>query len=552
MKLRIQILSIGLAGAATAALVGVFGWMGVHHLSQALDRSTEMNLAAQSSQTAAMMHDAIRGDIQRAMLGLISRDSTQIKDAGTALDGHINRINESINILKESALSKHSKETISKTVPLVEKYTESARHVMELASSMSGAAGAIPGFQTIYTELEAQMALQVEEIHKDELLVLSRSAEVVDEAKFFVVVSLSMATFLLIGSSLWLARNMSQPMGHAVEIAMSLANGDLTAEIHPSGNDETIQLLSAMDDMRFSLSSIVRTVKDNADNVANASSEIAMGNQDLSSRTELQASSLEETSAAMEELNISVMQNAANSVQANALAKSASKIADEGGAIVEQMVTTMKEINDSAKTIFEIISVIDSIAFQTNILALNAAVEAARAGDQGRGFAVVASEVRSLAGRSSDAAKQIKTLIVSSVERVERGSTLVNKAGATMVDVVSSINRVATIMSEISNASSIQTTDVIQVVESVQKMDETTQQNAALVEQMAAAASSLSMQANDLVRSVSQFKIEENGISSNTVDIDNNADGLNYVQIEGSLNNKRSILEGGLSQSLLE
>lgn len=269
------------------------------------------------------------------------------------------------------------------------------------------------------------------------------------------------------------------------------------------------KLLDALKRMQQALVRTVGLVRQNSQSVSTASSEISKGNSDLSTRTEQQASALEETAASMEELNSTVRQNADNARQANQLAVSASTVAVHGGEVVGQMVTTMREINQSSKKISDIIGVIDGIAFQTNILALNAAVEAARAGEQGRGFAVVASEVRHLAGRSADAAKQIKALIVDSVQRVSQGTALADQAGATMSEVVGSIQRVTDLMGEISAASTEQSQGVAQVGEAVTQMDQVTQQNAALVEQMAAAASSLNTQALELVRAVDFFKLSD-------------------------------------------
>ncbi|CAH0353195.1 Methyl-accepting chemotaxis protein II [Aquabacterium sp. CECT 9606] len=306
----------------------------------------------------------------------------------------------------------------------------------------------------------------------------------------------------------WLtSRSITGPMEQAKAAAERIENGDLTVEITAEGKDETAQLLGALSNMKDNLTHIVRGVRENAESVATATAEIAQGNNDLSSRTEQQASALQETAASMEELNSTVKQNADNAKQANQLALGASTIAVKGGDMVSQVVDTMKGINDSSKRIADIIGVIDGIAFQTNILALNAAVEAARAGEQGRGFAVVAAEVRSLAGRSADAAKEIKGLIATSVTRVEQGTALVDQAGATMTEIVVAIRRVTDIMGEISSASTEQSTGVAQVGEAVSQMDQATQQNAALVEESAAAAESLKHQALQLVRAVAVFKL---------------------------------------------
>jgi methyl-accepting chemotaxis protein len=325
----------------------------------------------------------------------------------------------------------------------------------------------------------------------------------------FSMGSLALATLLLAIS--WLiARNILKQLGgepgYAADVTRRIAEGDLTAEIiltHP----EQDSLLNAIKTMRDKIATIVGQVRQGSESVATASAEIANGNHDLSSRTEQQASALEQASASMEELGNTVTQNAGNAHQANQLAMNASSVAIQGGEVVSQVVETMKGINESSRKISDIISVIDGIAFQTNILALNAAVEAARAGEQGRGFAVVASEVRSLAGRSAEAAKEIKLLINASVERVAQGTTLVDQAGSTMTEVVTSIKQVTDIVGEISAASSDQASGVAQISEAVKHMDQTTQQNAALVEEMAAAASSLKSQAQELVQVVAVFKL---------------------------------------------
>jgi methyl-accepting chemotaxis protein len=305
-----------------------------------------------------------------------------------------------------------------------------------------------------------------------------------------------------------ISRSIVRPIARAVSIAKTIAAGDLSSHIEVTSKDETGQLLRALKDMNDSLIKIVGEVRSGTDTIATASSQIAAGNLDLSSRTEEQASSLEETASSMEELTTTVKQNADNARQANQLAASASEIALKGGAVVAQVVETMDSINASSKKIVDIIGVIDGIAFQTNILALNAAVEAARAGEQGRGFAVVASEVRNLAQRSAAAAKEIKGLIGDSVEKVDTGAKLVDQAGTTMDEIVESVRRVTDIMSEITAASQEQTSGIEQINQAISQMDQVTQQNASLVEEAAAAAESLQDQAGALAQVVAVFKLD--------------------------------------------
>jgi methyl-accepting chemotaxis protein len=318
------------------------------------------------------------------------------------------------------------------------------------------------------------------------------------------------ATALALGAAVafWITRSITGPLRQAVDVARTVATGDLRTKIEVHATDETGQLLQALRDMNAALVNIVGEVRSGTETIASASQQIASGNADLSSRTEAQASSLEETASSMEELTATVKQNADNARQANQFAVSASEVAEKGGAVMAEVVDTMGAINESARKIVDIIAVIDGIAFQTNILALNAAVEAARAGEQGRGFAVVASEVRSLAQRSAAAAKEIKALIDNSVDKADAGSRLVDQAGTTMREVVDSIRRVTDIMGEISAASQEQTEGIGQVQLAVSQMDQATQQNAALVEEAAAASESLREQAAKLAQTVAVFKLD--------------------------------------------
>ena len=327
-----------------------------------------------------------------------------------------------------------------------------------------------------------------------------------------LLITLSVLQTALLIAAVWLAllfvRSITQPLRRAVDLALAVADGNLQGADETPDRNEVGELIAAQQQMRARLRPIVQQVRQGSDAVALASAEIAQGNQDLSARTESQASALEQTAASMEELSATVRHNADSAQQASQLTQTAHSIASQGGQMVGQMVQTMQGIHDSSRKMGDIIGVIDSIAFQTNILALNAAVEAARAGEQGRGFAVVASEVRSLAGRSAEAAKEIKRLIDDSVQRVGAGNALAQQTGETMQEMVGAIGKVNTIVSAISNASREQAEGVIQVGEAITQMDQVTQQNAALVEEMAAAATSLNSQSQELVQAISIFQVE--------------------------------------------
>ncbi|RJF95721.1 methyl-accepting chemotaxis protein [Noviherbaspirillum saxi] len=356
--------------------------------------------------------------------------------------------------------------------------------------------------------------------HADAMVNSSHAA--ISDAKRSVVVMLGLgsgACVLAVLIGVFVTRSITKPLGQAVDLAKRVAAGDLTATIEVKSQDETGMLVQSLKEMNASLARIVSDVRTGIETISTASAEIASGNMDLASRTEQQAGSVERTVASMDGLTSTVKQNADNARQANQLAATASQVAMKGGEVVGQVVATMESINESAKKIVDIISVIDGIAFQTNILALNAAVEAARAGEQGRGFAVVASEVRSLAQRSAGAAKEIKQLIGDSTDRVNVGSKLVGQAGTTMDEVVESVKRVTNIIAEISAASAEQSDDIAQINQAFTQIDETTNQNAALVEEAAAAAERMREEAAMLARAVSVFRLDSVNRGHTEIDV---------------------------------
>jgi methyl-accepting chemotaxis protein len=379
---------------------------------------------------------------------------------------------------------------------------------------------AIGQMQTSLKVLEDDLKKTVESAQKQFTTGVDNSGDNVRRVLWTVIAAGLIVMLVLVVVSYFIIRTIWQQLGgepeYAQEIASAVASGNLTMQIEVEQGDTT-SLLAALNEMQTRLQNMVSEIKTSAETIKVASAEIASGNSDLSSRTESQASSLEETSSSMETMTETVKQNADNARQANKMVETASEVAIKGGAVVSQVVTTMDDINQSSKKIVDIISVIDGIAFQTNILALNAAVEAARAGEQGRGFAVVASEVRSLAQRSAAAAKEIKTLIGDSVDKVRTGSVLVDQAGQTMGEIVASVRRVSDIMSEITAASQEQSTGIQEIGSAINQMDEMTQQNAALVEQAAAAAESLEEQADLLTKALDVFKLNSASGKSNVV-----------------------------------
>ena len=396
----------------------------------------------------------------------------------------------------------------STVLPITARYKKAVTDAIDLASmDPNTGIAAMQSATAEYGKLRDELASTVKQLDAQTAAAIYASKTANEKMLWLIGAVLPLALALLGVVAVLVARGVTRPLNQAVKFAQAVASGALDNNIETHGTDEIGLLLAALNDMNASLARVVGEVRTGTESIATASSEIASGNMDLSGRTEQQASTLEETAASMEELSSTVKQNADNARRANQLAVSASEVARKGDQVVGQVVATMASINASSTRIVDIISVIDGIAFQTNILALNAAVEAARAGEQGRGFAVVASEVRNLAQRSTAAAKEIKDLIGDSVSKVGAGSALVAQAGSTMAQIVESVTRVTEIMVEISVASSEQSAGIEQVNQAIAQMDTATQQNAALVEQAAAAAHALQDQAGNLAQVVSVFTL---------------------------------------------
>ena len=482
-------------------------------------------------QLAATTKEVIEGDAARATLAnaidlhaessagrlallFILQDREQRVGVYGEMDSHIAAIDQAIEQLAPLLTKPDERAALARVKSLRETYRAKFHDAIE-ALELNDREGAEKIMVTSTRAALHDLLVETSQLaQSQQVSMLDRQKDVaagMTRSKF-IVFGLGMAA-LLAGLVLarMLTRGIAGPLDLAVKAAGAVAQGDLTRRIEVRSGDEIGQLMQAMKGMNESLAGIVGNVRSSTDSIATGAKQIAAGNADLSSRTEQQASSLEETSSSMEELTSTVKQNADNAKQANQLAANASEVAVKGGAVVGEVVQTMASISASSKKIVDIIGVIESIAFQTNILALNAAVEAARAGQQGRGFAVVAGEVRNLAQRSSAAAKEIKALIGDSTDKVNAGSKLVGQAGTTMSEIVQAVKRVTDIMSEISAASIEQSAGIQQVSLAITQMDDVTQQNAALVEQAAAAAESMEAQANSLMETVRIFKLDTAG-----------------------------------------
>ncbi len=462
------------------------------------------------AQAAGTINATTRANARRTMELLISTDPAHITQVKERIASNKKDIDVALETLDRLVYLQEGKDLLATLKQARAQYVASFGRVAQLvdAGDREGATRlmiteTLPALDALQQPIDKLNALQ-------QKVVTSSSAEVQASiaASRQLLVVLGLASVLIaVGFAMWVTRSITRPLRQAVTLSQRVSQGHLDNQITVTSRDECGQLLEALRDMNDSLTRIVSQVRQGADGMATATSQIAAGNLDLSSRTEEQASALEQTAASMAELTQTVKQNYDSGRHANQLAESASEVAVKGGTVVGQVVDTMEAINASSKRIADIIGVIDGIAFQTNILALNAAVEAARAGEQGRGFAVVASEVRSLAGRSATAAKEIKDLIGNSVQNVSQGCKLVEQAGSTMDEIVVHVRRVADLMREVTMASQDQSSGLDQINQAVGQMDQVTQQNAALVEESAAAAQSLEHQAKALVQAVSVFRL---------------------------------------------
>jgi methyl-accepting chemotaxis protein len=510
LTIRQRLLMMNLATLLFVSLVGLVGYYAVHVLDTSMDAISTNGAAMKDQLQADQAHDALRADVLAARLAAEKNDAVEIKQVRDDTAEHIALFRKLIKEMDAAGADAELRQAMDKVRPDVDRYLKSAGDMVELSLSNPAAAQArFADFMDSFHVLEKSMAGLSDLIEHNSEATKAVGDRAVVESRIHIIGFglLAVVVSLVVGQLI--SRSILQPLEEAVGFAARVSQGDLSSQLTLAEGDvtETGQLKRALRDMNGSLHRIVSEVRSGTDAIAISTGEIASGNLDLSSRTEAQASSLEETASSMEEMTSAVRQNSSNAGEANQLASSAAQVATRGGAVMAQVVETMGAIHSSSQKVVDIISVIEGIAFQTNILALNAAVEAARAGEQGRGFAVVASEVRGLAQRADAAAKEVRQLIEASATQVDEGSGLVGQAGGTMQEIVTSIQRVTAIVGEIAVASREQETGIDQVNQAIGTIDSATQQNAALVEQAAAAAGALQEQAARLAQAVKVFRL---------------------------------------------
>jgi methyl-accepting chemotaxis protein len=509
MSIKIQLIVFSVIGLLFILIVGAVGLYSERQISAALQSNTIASAAMRNHMEADMMHDALRADVLAGALAAATKQFEQRKSIEKETGDHLQMFRRALLENEALALSPGIKSELKGVRPLVEAYlTDSQALVATAFTKPEELQVRLPKYMAAFEAVEGKMGQLSDSIEKNANDTrLSAQANAVYSERLMIGVVLIAATSMLLLAGLMIiqiSKNI-RAVFDAVD-HLNTGTGDLSYRLPDLGGEFSV-LGRSLNQFLSTLGKIIIDVGTASGAIASAAGQIAAGNQDLSERTVAQASSLDETASSMEELTSTVSQNSDNARQASSMASSASDVASKGGAVVARVIETMSSINESSKKIVDIISVIDGIAFQTNILALNAAVEAARAGEQGRGFAVVASEVRSLAQRSASAAKEIKALITDSVEKVDAGAKLVDQAGATMNEVVASVRSVTSIISEITVASHEQTQGLELINQAISRLDESTQQNASLVEESAAAADALREQAENLTQTVSVFKL---------------------------------------------
>lgn len=496
-----------LAMLAAAAFIAALQFKDIGHINERI-----ITLDWRKAEAAGLVNATTRTNARLTMALLITNDADRVQRINQSIDENKRLIDEALATLDQLVYLPKGRELLADIKQKRRLFVASFNKVRGLVSDGQRAQATevmnnetLPAIDALQAPITALSDFQRQVVTEGNAEVQGR----IQQAQTLMYTLAVLGMLAGVFAARLISRSITRPLNQAVDLAQRVAAGDLSSQLDVQGRDELAQLLRALQDMNGSLTQIVSRVRQGSDTISTATSEIASGNLDLSQRTEEQASSLQQIAASLEQLTATVQQNMESGRYANQIASSAADVALKGGGVVSQVVHTMEAINTSSGKIADIIGLIDGIAFQTNILALNAAVEAARAGEQGRGFAVVAAEVRSLAGRSAEAAKEIKSLIETSVGNVQQGCRLVEQAGGTMDEIVVSVRRVADIMSDLTHAAQDQSAGISQISQAMGQMDQVTQGNAALVEQAAAAAQSLEHQARSLVESVNVFKLED-------------------------------------------
>jgi methyl-accepting chemotaxis protein len=552
MKLKSMYLSFYITSIIATLFVGAVGWWGINQINSSMDKFAISSEAIEAAILGDMMHDALRGDVMFLTNAVEQADTTRIKTAQNDIEEHAKKFQDYMSTVTRltTANSSKVKEDLKTTLPKIEDYISAAKEITSVAganqaststetqvndkssparssksvqtnnlvqshqSRLAAVNSRLPAFFSKFDVLETELGTLDNDLQTFNKATQAAGHKAENLGKKTILIGSILAIAGLILLAWLLTRRRSMILGAEPEtireMASVIAKGDLSEKITANAGDST-SLLSVVQTMQYNLRTLIAQIQISAESISSGAQQISTGNTDLSQRTEEQASSLEETASSMEQMASTVKQNAENAMQANKLAFVASEMAVRGNEVVGGVVNTMAGINSSSKKMTEIISVIDGIAFQTNILALNAAVEAARAGEQGRGFTVVAAEVRNLAQRSAAAAKEIKQLIGESVEKVEVGTKLVIEAGNNMGEIVTAVKKVTDIVNEIAAASQEQSAGIDQVNDAITNMDEVTQQNAALVEEAAAAAASLEAKAQELTNATSKFRLGTDG-----------------------------------------